>query len=33
MVEGIVMASVGKENAIDEKGFIPLTNMWWPYTM
>ena len=30
MVAGMVMISVGKENASDEKGFIPLTNMWCP---
>src|ERR1700716_1805791 len=30
IVEGIVITSVGKENASDEKGFIPLTNMWCP---
>src|SRR5579872_6070655 len=27
MVEGMVMARVGKENASEENGFIPLTNM------
>ena len=27
MVDGIVMTSVGKENASEENGFIPLTNM------
>ena len=30
MVAGIVIASVGNENASDENGFIPLTNMWCP---
>ena len=33
MVEGMVMTSVGNEKASDETGFIPLTNMWCPYTM
>jgi len=27
MVEGMVMIRVGKEKAIEETGFIPLTNM------
>ena len=27
MVDGMVMISVGKENASEENGFIPLTNM------
>src|SRR4029077_16343655 len=27
MVAGMVMTSVGKENASDENGFMPLTNM------
>jgi hypothetical protein len=27
MVAGMVMTSVGKENASEENGFIPLTNM------
>ncbi len=30
IVEGMVMTRVGKENASDENGFIPLTNMWCP---
>ena len=27
MVDGMVMTRVGKENASEENGFIPLTNM------
>src|ERR1700733_13760218 len=30
IVEGIVIIKVGKENASDENGFMPLTNMWCP---
>src|SRR5437660_2350981 len=30
IVEGMVITSVGKENASEENGFIPLTNMWCP---
>ena len=33
MVDGIVMTRVGNENTSDETGFMPLTNMWCPYTM
>jgi len=33
IVDGIVITSVGNENASEETGFIPLTNMWCPYTM
>ena len=33
MVAGIVMIKVGNENISEEKGFIPLTNMWCPQTM
>jgi hypothetical protein len=30
MVDGMVMIKVGKENANDETGFMPLTNIWCP---
>src|SRR5580704_1447934 len=30
IVDGIVITSVGNENASEETGFIPLTNMWCP---
>src|ERR1700676_2704414 len=30
MVDGMVIISVGKENASEENGFMPLTNMWCP---